>query len=174
MSEQTPAARLAALGIVLPTAAAPAANYVPAVAIDGLLHISGQIPFDSNGALIKGRLGDTMDIAQGERLLSVAEGEKLLSVAEGAEAARRCAIGLIAQMQAALGDLGRVRRIVKLGVFVASTPDFTDQPEVGNGASNLMVEIFGEAGRHARSAVGVAALPRGVAVEIDAIIAIHD
>ncbi|GGE12160.1 hypothetical protein GCM10011529_18150 [Polymorphobacter glacialis] len=152
----TPATRLAALGITLPVAAPPAANYVPAVAIDGLLHISGQIPFDDAGALIKGRLGDGV------------------SVAEGAEAARRCAIGLIAQMQAALGDLGRVRRIVKLGVFVASAPDFTDQPEVGNGASNLMVEIFGEAGRHARSAVGVYALPRGVAVEIDAIIAIRD
>ena len=156
MPDQTPAARLAALGIALPIAAAPAANYVPAVAIDGLLHISGQIPFDDHGALIKGRLGDTMDVAQ------------------GAEAARRCAIGLIAQMHAALGDLARVRRIVKLGVFVASTPDFTDQPEVGNGASNLMVDVFGDIGRHARSAVGVAALPRGVAVEIDAIIAIQD
>ena len=152
----TPAARLAALGITLPIAAAPAANYVPAVAIDGLLHISGQIPFDEDGSLIKGRLGDTMDVAGGQA------------------AARRCAIGLIAQMQAALGDLGRVRRIVKLGVFVASHPDFTDQPEVGNGASDLMVEVFGDIGRHARSAVGVAVLPRGVAVEIDAIIAIAD
>lgn len=156
MSDQTPMQRLQELGITLPTAAAPAANYVPAVAIDGLLHISGQIPFAADGTLIKGRLGDTMDIAG------------------GAEAARRCAIGLIAQMQAALGDLGRVRRIVKLGVFVASTADFTDQPEVGNGASNLMVDVFGDAGRHARSAVGVAVLPRGVAVEIDAIIAIMD
>lgn len=152
----TPAARLAALGITLPTAAAPAANYVPAVIEAGFLHISGQIPFDAAGALIKGRLGDTMDVPA------------------GMEAARRCAIGLIAQMQAALGDLGRVRRIVKLGVFVASTADFTDQPEVANGASNLMVEVFGDAGRHARAAVGVIALPRGVAVEIDAIVAIAD
>lgn len=152
----TPAAKLADLGIVLPTAAAPAANYVPAVIENGLLHISGQIPFDEAGGLIKGRLGADMDIAA------------------GAAAARRCGIGLLAQMQAALGDLGRVRRVVKLGVFVASTPDFTDQPEVGNGASDLMVAVFGDAGRHARSAVGVAALPRGVAVEIDAIIAIHD
>ncbi len=152
----TAATKLAALGIILPTAAAPAANYVPAVAVDGLLHISGQIPFDEAGALIKGRLGETMDVA------------------EGAAAARRCAVGLIAQMQAALGDLGRVRRIVKLGVFIASTADFTDQPEVGNGASNLLVEVFGDAGRHARSAVSVYALPRGVAVEIDAIVAIRD
>ncbi len=150
----TPEARLAALGIALPAAAAPAANYVPAVIDAGLLHISGQIPFADDGSLVKGRLGDDFDIAAGQ------------------DAARRCAIGLIAQMAAALGDLGRVRRIVKLGVFVASAPGFTDQPEVGNGASNLMVEVFGEAGRHARSAVGVAALPRGVAVEIDAIVAI--
>jgi enamine deaminase RidA (YjgF/YER057c/UK114 family) len=156
MIEHTPEQRLAALGILLPTAAAPAANYVPAVAIDGLLHISGQIPFDEAGGLIRGRLGETMDVAA------------------GAAAARRCAIGLIAQMHAALGDLSRVRRVVKLGVFVSSTPDFTDQPEVGNGASDLMVAVFGDAGRHARSAVGVAVLPRGVAVEIDAIIAITD
>ena len=152
----TPAIRLAALGIKLPTAAAPAANYVPAVKSDALLYISGQIPFAEDGSLIKGRLGDTMDVAGGQ------------------EAARRCAIGLIAQMQAALGDLGRVRRIVKLGVFVASHSDFTDQPEVANGASDLMVAVFGDAGRHARSAVGVAVLPRGVAVEIDAIVAIDD
>ena len=150
----TPAARLAALGIVLPVAAPPAANYVPAVQLDAWLHISGQIPFADDGSLIKGWLGDTMDVAGGQA------------------AARRCAIGLIAQMQAALGDLGRVRRIVKLGVFVASHPDFTDQPEVANGASDLMVAVFGDAGRHARSAVGVAVLPRGVAVEIDAIVAI--
>lgn len=152
----TPAAKLAALGITLPVAAAPAANYVPAVAVDALLHISGQIPFAEDGSLILGRLGDTMDIAGGQA------------------AARRCAIGVIAQIQAALGDLGRVRRIVKLGVFVASHPDFTNQPEVGNGASDLMVAVFGEVGRHARSAVGVAVLPRGVAVEIDAIVAFHD
>jgi enamine deaminase RidA (YjgF/YER057c/UK114 family) len=150
----TPQSRLEALGITLPVAAAPAANYVPYVAIDGLLHISGNIPFAEDGSLIKGRLGDTMDVAGGVR------------------AAQRCAIGLIAQMQAALGDLGRVRRVVKLGVFVASHPDFTDQPEIGNGASDLMVAVFGDAGRHARSAVGVAVLPRGVAVEIDAIVAI--
>ena len=152
----TPTQRLASLGLTLPVAAAPAANYVTSVAIDGLLHISGQIPFAEDGSLVRGRLGDTMDIAGGQ------------------EAARRCAIGVIAQLQAALGDLGRVRRIVKLGVFVASHPDFTSQPEVANGGSDLMVAVFGDAGRHARSAVGVAALPRGVAVEIDAIVAFHD
>ena len=148
--------RLAELGIVLPQAAAPVANYVPAVVASGLLHISGQIPFDEAGALTTGRLGDTMDTGG------------------GAAAARRCAVGLIAQMQAALGSLDRVERIVKLNIFVASAPDFFDQPVVGNGASDLMVAVFGDAGRHARSAVGVAALPRGVAVEIDAVVAVKD
>lgn len=148
------AERLDQLGIVLPHAAAPVANYVPGVVHAGLLHISGQIPFDEDGQLIRGRLGDDM------------------TVEAGAAAARRCGIGLLAQMNAVLGDLDKVRRVVKLGVFVASTPEFTDQPMVANGASDLMVEVFGERGRHARSAVGVAALPRGVAVEIDAIIAV--
>ena len=152
----TIAERLMSLGIVLPQAAAPAANYVPGVVHAGLLHISGQIPFDENGQLIRGRVGGDM------------------TMKEGAAAARRCGIGLLAQMQAALGSLERVRRIVKLGVFVASTNEFTDQPKVANGASDLMVEVFGEKGRHARSAVGVAALPLGVAVEIDAIVAVDD
>ena len=146
--------RLAALGIVLPEAAAPAANYVPGVIHHGLLHISGQIPFDEAGQLIRGRLGAD------------------LTTKEGAAAARRCGIGLLAQMNAGLGTLNRVHRIVKLGVFVNSTPEFTDQPKVANGASDLMVEVFGEHGRHARSAVGVAALPLGVAVEVDAIVAV--
>ncbi len=150
----TPEARLAELGITLPTPSAPAANYVPFVMAGGLLHLSGQIPFADDGSLVKGRLGETMNVAGGQ------------------DAARRCAIALIAQMRAALGDLGRVTRIVKLGVFVSSAADFTDQPEVGNGASDLMVAVFGEAGRHARSAVGVPVLPRGVAVEVDAIVAI--
>ncbi|WP_419816033.1 RidA family protein [Glacieibacterium sp.] len=148
--------RLAELGIVLPHAAAPAANYVPGVIHAGLLHISGQIPFAEDGQLIRGRVGDD------------------LTTKDGAAAARRCAIGLLAQMNLALGSLERVRRVVKLGVFVNSTADFTDQPKVANGASDLMVEVFGEIGRHARSAVGVAALPLGVAVEIDAIIAVND
>ena len=150
----SPEARLAELGITLPAAAAPAANYVPAVIAGGLLHISGQIPFGPDGKPWQGRLGDNMDVEQGQAL------------------ARLCAINLIAQMQAALGSLDRVERIVKLGVFVNSTADFIQQPEVGNGASDLMVAVFGDAGRHARSAVGVAVLPRGVGVEIDAIVAI--
>jgi enamine deaminase RidA (YjgF/YER057c/UK114 family) len=147
--------RLAALNIVLPHAAAPAANYVPTVLHDGLLHISGQILFDVDGALIRGRIGDTMTMKEGEA------------------AARRCGVGLLAQMQSALGSLDRVARIVKLGVFVNSTAEFTDHPKVANGASDLMVAVFGDAGRHARSAVGVAALPLGVAVEVDAIVAVH-
>lgn len=151
----SPEARLADLGITLPAAVAPAANYVPTVIAGGLLHISGQIPFGPDGKPFQGRLGETMDVEQGKAL------------------ARLCAINLIAQMQAALGSLDRVERIVKLGVFVSSTPDFTQQPEVGNGASDLMVAVFGDAGRHARSAVGVAVLPRGVGVEIDAIVAIR-
>jgi enamine deaminase RidA (YjgF/YER057c/UK114 family) len=150
----TPEDRLAELGITLPAAVPPAANYVPAVIAGGLLHLSGQIPFGADGKPLKGRLGEDFDVAAGQ------------------DAARRCAINLIAQMKAALGSLDRVERIVKLGVFVNSTPAFTDQPEVGNGASDLMVAVFGDAGRHARSAVGVPVLPRGVAVEVDAIVAI--
>ncbi len=147
--------RLAELGIVLPQAAAPVAAYVPAVEVGGLLHVSGQISFAEDGGLIKGRLGEDVDLDA------------------GVAAARRCGIMLLAQLKAALGSLDRVERIVKLGVFVNSTPDFTDQPKVANGASELMVEVFGEAGKHARSAVGVAALPLGVAVEVDAVVAVR-
>jgi enamine deaminase RidA (YjgF/YER057c/UK114 family) len=147
-------ARLAELGITLPKAAAPAANYIPFVLHDGLLHVAGQIPFDASGKLVLGRLGETMDVAAGQ------------------EAARLCGLGILAQANAALGSLDRVARVIKLGVFVASAGDFTQQPEVANGASDLMVEVFGDSGRHARSAVGVPVLPRGVAVEVDAIIAV--
>ena len=146
--------RLAELGITLPTPAAPVASYVPAVEQGGLLHISGQISVGEEGNLILGRLGEDMNLER------------------GTEAARRCGIMLLAQMQAALGSLDRVERIVKLGAFVNSAPDFTDQPKVANGASEVMQEVFGEAGRHARSAVGVAVLPLGVAVEVDAIVAV--
>lgn len=146
--------RLAELGIALPEAAAPVAAYVPAVEVNGLLHISGQISFAEDGSLILGRLGDG------------------LSTEEGQAAARRCGIMLLAQMKKALGSLDRVERIVKLGVFVNSAGDYTDQPKVANGASELMQDVFGEAGRHARSAVGVPTLPLGVAVEVDAIVAI--
>jgi enamine deaminase RidA (YjgF/YER057c/UK114 family) len=147
--------RLSELGITLPQAAAPVASYVPAVESGGMLHISGQISFSEDGKLILGRLGDDMNLER------------------GMEAARRCGIMLLAQMQAALGSLDRVERVVKLGVFVNSAPSFTDQPKVANGASELMQEVFGEAGRHARSAVGVAVLPLGVAVEVDAIVAVR-
>ena len=146
--------RLAELGVTLPQPAAPVAAYVPAIEQSGLLHISGQISFDEEGGLVRGRLGDDMDV----------EG--------GIAAARRCGVMLLAQIKAALGDLDRVERIVKLGAFVSSAPGFTDQPKVANGASELMQEVFGEAGRHARSAVGVAVLPLGVAVEVDAIVAV--
>ena len=143
--------RLRALNILLPEAPAPAANYVPFVRSGDLLFVSGQISQSSEG-LIKGRLGDTMDVV------------------EGAEAARRCGLSLIAQARAALdGDLGRVTRVVKLTGFVNSTPDFTAQPKVINGCSDLMVAVFGDAGRHARAAVSAPALPLGVAVEIEAI-----
>ncbi len=146
--------RLAELGISLPQAAAPVASYVPAVEHGGTLHISGQISFAEDRSLILGRLGEDMELEA------------------GIAAARRCGIMLLAQMKAALGDLGRVERVVKLGVFVNSAPGFTDQPKVANGASELMQQVFGEAGRHARSAVGVSVLPLGVAVEIDAIVAV--
>ena len=146
--------RLAELGITLPQAAAPVAAYVPAVEQGGLLHISGQVSLAEDGNLILGRLGENMNLER------------------GTEAARRCGIMLLAQMKAALGSLDRVERIVKLGVFVNSAPAFTDQPKVANGASELMQDVFGEAGRHARSAVGVAVLPLGVAVEVDAIVAV--
>ena len=147
--------KLAELGVTLPDAPAPAANYVPFVQSGNLVHVSGQI---SNGAdgLIKGRLGDTM------------------SVEDGAKAAKTCAIALLAQLKAACGcDIDRLVRVVKLNAFVASAPDFHDQPKVVNGASDFLVEALGDIGRHARSAVGVAALPLGVAVEIDAVFEIE-
>lgn len=143
------------LGLSLPTAAAPVATYVPAVEAGGLLHVSGQLPF-RDGKVVTGRLGDDLDVAAGK------------------DAAQLCALMVVAQVKAALGDLSRVARIVKLGVFVNSAAGFGDQPEVANGASDLMVALFGDAGKHARAAVGVAALPRGAAVEIDAIIAVAD
>lgn len=148
--------KLEELGLTLPEAAAPVASYVPTVVAGGLLHVSGQIPFDANGQLILGRIGD------GEH-----------DLAYGQEAAKRCALMVVAQAKAALGGLDRVVRIVKLGVFVNSATDFTDQAKVANGASELMIDLIGDAGRHARSAVGVAVLPLGAVVEIDAIIAVR-
>ncbi|MFN3278284.1 MULTISPECIES: RidA family protein [Paracoccus] len=141
---------LADKGITLPAAPMPAANYVPFVQTGNLVFISGQISADENG-LITGKLGDGT------------------SVEEGVAAARRCGLALIAQLKAAVGDLDRVTRVVKLTGFVNSTPDFTDQPKVINGCSDLMVEVFQDAGRHSRAAVSAPSLPFGVAVEIEAI-----
>ncbi len=147
-------ARLAELGLEIPSPAAPVANYVPFVISGKDLFISGQVSMAAEG-LINGKVGAD------------------LSVEQGAAAAKACAINLIAQMKAALGgDLNRVKRIVKLTGFVNCTPDFTDQPKVINGASDLMVAVFGDAGRHARAAVGAPSLPLGAAVEIDAIVEI--
>ncbi|REC58132.1 RidA family protein [Rhodosalinus sediminis] len=145
-------ARLKDLGIELPEASAPAANYVPYVEAGGLLYVSGQISMDAEGALITGKLGADLDTPA------------------GAEAAKRCALMLLAQVRAACGgDLDRMTRVVKLTGFVNSTPDFTEQPKVINGASDFLVEALGEAGRHARSAVSAGSLPLGVAVEIEGI-----
>ncbi|KAF0176237.1 MAG: endoribonuclease L-PSP [Rhodobacteraceae bacterium] len=143
--------RLAELGVTLPDAPAPAANYVPFVVVGNLVHISGQISQTSAG-LIKGKVGADLDVAA------------------GAEAAKTCAISLLAQLKKACGgDLSRVVRAVKLVGFVNSPADFTDQPKVINGASDFLVAVLGDAGRHARSAVSAVSLPLGVAVEIEAI-----
>lgn len=148
-------ARLADLGITLPDAPAPAANYVPFVRTGNTLYVSGQISMGPDG-LILGRLGEDMDVDA------------------GAAAARTCALSLLAQVRAACdGDLDRLKRVVKLVGFVNSTPDFKDQPKVINGASDFMVEALGDIGRHARSAVSAGALPLGVAVEIEGIFEIE-
>lgn len=144
--------RLSELGVILPAPFAPAANYMPTVVSGQHLYISGQLPLSEGGLTCKGHVGAevTLDDAQA--------------------AARLCAINILSQAQSALGDLDRIVRVVKLVGFVSSAPSFTDQPKVINGASDLMVQVLGDAGRHARSAVGVAALPLGAAVEVEAII----
>lgn len=143
--------KLAELGVTLPDAPAPAANYVPFVQVGDLVHVSGQISAGPDG-FITGKLGDDMNVDA------------------GAAAARSCAISLLAQVKAACGgDLDRLVRVVKLVGFVNSTSDFVDQPKVINGASDFMAEALGEAGRHARSAVSASSLPFGVAVEIEGI-----
>lgn len=141
--------RLSELGLTLPDAPAPAANYVPFVRSGNMLFVSGQISAGPDG-MIKGKLGADM------------------SVEDGAAAAKACALSLLAQVRAACdGDLSRLKRVVKLTGFVNSTPDFGDQPKVINGASDTLVDILGDAGRHTRSAVSAASLPFGVAVEIE-------
>ena len=147
--------KLAELGLTLPQPAAPVAAYVPVVIAGGMAYVSGQVSM-KDGQLIKGRLGENM------------------TPEEGIAAAQACGLMIVAQLKAALdGDLSRIEKIVKLGAFVSSTADFVDQPRIANGASELMVALFGEAGRHSRSAVGVPVLPLGVAVEIDAIVAVR-
>lgn len=144
--------KLEEMGLSLPVAPAPAANYVPFVTVGSLLFVSGQISIDADGTLITGKLGDALDVN------------------EGAKAARRCGLSLLAQVRAACeGDFSRLKRVVKLTGFVNSTPDFTEQPKVINGCSDFLVEVLGDAGRHSRSAVSAGALPLGVAVEIEGI-----
>ncbi len=145
-------ARLAELGITLPKPAAPVASYVPVVVSGGMAYVSGQIAF-ADGKIITGTLG------------------KDVSLEEGQAAARACGLMILAQLEAA-GLLDQVARVVKLGAFVSSTSDFFEHPKVANGASDLMEQVFGGAGQHARAAVGVAALPLNAAVEVDAIVAL--
>ena len=144
--------KLAELGIALPTPATPVANYIPFVQVGTLLFVSGQICLDASGKLVaKGKLGDGV------------------SVEDGQKAARACAINVLTQVKAALGDLDQVKRVVRLGGFINSSPSFLEGPKVMNGASDLMVAVLGDKGRHARTTVGVAALPADAAVEVEAI-----
>lgn len=144
--------KLQTLGFELPQAAAPAANYVPYVISGSQLFVSGQIPFLNGEKMHMGRVGED------------------LSVEDGVKAAQACALNILGQANAAVdGDWPKIKRLVKLGAFVNCTPDFYDHPQVVNGASDLMVEVMGEAGKHARFAVGAPSLPLGVAVEIDAV-----
>lgn len=146
--------KLAELKLKLPKPAVPVADYVPTVEAGGMIYLSGQLPF-KDGEVMRGRLGEDTDVATGRA------------------AAEACGVMIVAQLKAALGDLSRVERIVRLGVFVASDPRFTEQPKVADGASSLMVALFGDKGRHARSAVGVPVLPLGAMVEIDAVVAVR-
>jgi enamine deaminase RidA (YjgF/YER057c/UK114 family) len=149
--------RLIAEGVTLPDAPAPAANYVPFVKTGNLVFVSGQLPMADGECRYLGRLGDDVDLE------------------EGVKAARLCAVNIIAQIKTACdGDLSRVTRVVRLGGFVASTPEFEQHPAVINGASDLMAAVFGDAGAHARAAVGVAALPRGVSVEVEGLFEVSE
>ncbi len=141
--------RLTQLGIELPPAAAPVASYVPVVVSRGFAYVAGQVPLEEGKPLATGRLGDE------------------ISVEDGAGLARRCALQALAALRAELGSLERIARVVKVTVFVASADAFTDQPKVANGASDLFVEVFGDAGKHARAAVGAPALPLGAPVEVE-------
>lgn len=148
--------RLKDRGITLPVAAAPAANYLPFTISGNTLYLSGQLPMENGKVAVTGLVGRDVDVATAQR------------------AAELCAVNILAQAKAALGgDLGRIRRILKLNGFIASMPDFTEQHLVMNGASNLIADLLGDAGKHARAAVGMAALPLNASVEIDAIIEIE-
>lgn len=144
--------RLADLGLTLPTPATPVANYVPFVRTRNMLILSGQLPFDAEGKLVaKGKLGGAV------------------SIEDGRKAAQACALNLLAQARSAIGDLNKVARVIRLGGFINSTPDFVEGPRVMNGASDLMVAAFADKGRHARTTVGVAVLPLDAAVEVEGI-----
>jgi enamine deaminase RidA (YjgF/YER057c/UK114 family) len=148
----TPEERLQRLGVSLPAPAVPVAAYVPCVRTGSLVYVSGQVPVLDGKPSHLGHLGDDVDLE------------------DGRAAARTCAVNVLAALKAELGELSRVRRVVKVTGFVASTPDFTDHPKVINAASELFGDAFGDAGRHARAAIGVAALPLGVPVEVEAIV----
>jgi enamine deaminase RidA (YjgF/YER057c/UK114 family) len=148
-------ARIAELGLILPPPGAPAGSYVPTAIAGTLVFVSGQLPIENGKVAYAGRLGAD------------------ISPEQGYEAAKLCALMILSQIKAAIGDLDRVARIIRLGGFVCCTPDFTQQPDVVNGASDLMVAIFGESGRHARAAVGAPSLPRGACVEVDAVVELH-
>ncbi|MHA6316085.1 RidA family protein [Altererythrobacter sp. CAU 1778] len=147
--------RLSDLGIILPPAAAPVASYVPVVVAGGFAYVSGQLPF-IDGSLVSGRMGEDVGMERGQA------------------AARACGLMVLSQLHKELGSLDLVERIVKLGVFVNSVANFHDQPKIANGASDLMVEVFGDAGKHARAAVGVPDLPLGAAVEVDTVVKLKD
>ncbi len=149
-------AKLKEMGIDLPQAVTPVANYVPAVRTGNLVFLSGHGPFKEDGSLITGQVGADLNVEQGY------------------QAARRIAIGLLGSLKAAIGDLDKVKQVVKLLGLVNCGPDFTDQPKVINGASDLLVEVFGDKGKHARSAVGTNALPLNIAVEIEMIVEVED
>lgn len=157
MTEQTIEERLVAAGVTLPEAPAPAANYVPYVQSGNLVFVSGQLPMADGECKYLGRLGDDIDLE------------------DGVKAARLCAVNILAQVKNVCGgDLSKVARVVRLGGFVAATPEFEQHPAVVNGASDLMAAIFGDAGAHARAAVGVASLPRGVSVEVEGVFELHE
>lgn len=154
--DYNPEARLSELGIELPTASTPVANYVNAVRVGNLLFLAGKGPKKADGEYVTGKLGSD------------------LTVEEGYQAARLAGVSQLAVLKAELGNLNKVKRIVKVLGMVNASPDFTDQPEVVNGFSDLMVEVFGDRGKHARAAVGMGSLPRGIAVEVEVVVEVFD